>query len=99
MVSGYHTGMTNPMRAWSGLLVAAVCCAATGCTTPDKTAWQDKEEPAALTEAPLGSRIKRKTTVNPVTTNTREQLEQQRAQQGAISNAMVNDPAKYSGRR
>lgn len=99
MISGYRRGMINPLRAWSRLLVLAVCGAVTGCTTPDKTAGQDKKEPAELTEAPLGSRIKRKTTVNPITTSTREQLEQQRAQQGAISNAMVNDPAKYSGRR
>jgi len=71
----------------------------TGCTTRDKTAAKEQEEPAALTEAPLGSRIKRKSTASPITSSTREQLEQQRAQQGAISAGMVNDPTKYSGRR
>ncbi len=99
MVSGYQAGMSDPLRAWSRLLLLAVCCAVTGCTSPDKTAGKEKEGPTELTEAPLGSRIKRKTTVNPITTSTREQLEQQRAQQGAIAAGMVNNPEKYSGRR
>ena len=91
--------MPNRIRAWSLPLLLVACCAATGCTTPDKTAGKEKEEPVALGEAPLGSRIKRKTTVNPITSSTREQLEQQRVQQGAIEAGMVNNPAKYSGRR
>lgn len=91
--------MLNPIRRWSLLTLLAVGGALTGCTTGGQTAMEGKKEPAELTEAPLGSRIKRKTTGNPITTSTREQLEQQRAQQGAISAGMVNDPTKYSGRR
>jgi len=79
------------------LLLLAVGCVMAGCTTRDKTAAQ--EQPAELAEAPLGSRIKRKTTVNPVDSATREMIEQQRVQQGAIEAGMVNNPAKYSGRR
>lgn len=91
--------MPNPIRAWSLPLLLMVCCAVTGCTTRDKTAGKEKEEPAELTEAPLGSRIKRKSTVNPVDSATREMIEQQRVQQGAIEVGKVNNPEKYSGRR
>lgn len=89
--------MSYSTRAWSLPLLLAVCCVVTGCTTRDKTA--EKEEPTALTEAPLGFRIKRKATVNPIDSATREMIEQQRVQQGAIEAGMVNNPAKYSGRR
>lgn len=91
--------MPNPIRAGFLPLLLAIGCAMTGCTTRDKTDGKEKEEPAALTEAPLGSRIKRKTTVNPITSSTREMIEQQRVQQGAIEAGMVNNPSKYSGRR
>jgi hypothetical protein len=98
-VSGYHTGMPNPIRAWSLPLLLVVCCAVSGCTTRGKSAGKEKEEPTELTEAPLGSRIKRKPTVNPITSATREMIEQQRVQQGAVEAGMVNNPSKYSGRR
>ncbi|HEY0864578.1 MAG TPA: hypothetical protein VGD97_10780 [Lacunisphaera sp.] len=87
--------MPNQIRAW--LLLLAVGCVMAGCTTRDKTAAQ--EEPAELTEAPLGSRIKRKSTVNPIDSATREMIEQQRVQQGVMEAGKVNNPQKYSGRR
>lgn len=98
-VSGYQRGVPHSIRASSLSLLLVACWAMTGCITGDQTAAKEKKEPAALSEAPLGSRIKRKTTTSPTTSSTREQLEQQRAQQGAIAAGMVNDPAKYSGRR
>ncbi len=80
-------------------LLLAAGCVMTGCTTRDKTAAQEPEEPAGLAEAPLGSRIKRKSTVNPIDSATREMIEQQRVQQGVMEVGKVNNPAKYSGRR
>ncbi len=87
--------MSNPIRRWSLPWLLVVCCAVTGCTTRDNTAGKDKAEPVELTEAPLGSRIKRKSTVNPIDSASRQMIEQQRVQQGAIQNGMVTNPAKY----
>lgn len=91
--------MPYPIRASSLPLLLVVCCAVAGCTSRDKTAAKEKPEPTALSEAPLGSRIKRKSTVNPIDSAAREMIEQQRVQQGAIEAGMVNNPSKYTGRR
>lgn len=91
--------MLNPIRRWFLPWLLLVGCAMTGCTTRDNTAGKDKEESVALTEAPLGSRIKRKSTVNPIDSATREMIEQQRVQQGVMEVGKVNNPAKYTGRR
>jgi len=83
------------IRTWSLSLLLAAACVLAGCTTRDKTAGKEKEEPADVAEAPLGSRIKRKTTVSPIDSASRQMIEQQRVQQGAIQNGMATNPAKY----
>lgn len=92
--------MRNQYQALSLFTLLAVSCVLTSCASPDKSAGkEDKEKPTAMTEAPLGSRIKRKSTINPVSGATREQIEQQRVMQGTIQNAVANDPGKYGNSR
>ncbi|HEY1110625.1 MAG TPA: hypothetical protein VGE76_18385 [Opitutaceae bacterium] len=65
----------------AGLLVAM-----TGCVTKSESAALERKEQQAsgpLAEAPLGSRIRKRTNIAPTGGTTREDIEQQRAQAGA----------------
>lgn len=87
--------MTKPnwIRA---LLALGVLAGVAGCKTPAKTS--DTKDDTVATEAPLGSRIKKKKTANPISVTDREEIERQRVQQGAIQTGIVNNPSKYGGR-
>jgi len=52
-----------------------------GCTSQTKTA--EKDDPNVVVEAPLGSRIKKKSNAAPLTGATREDIENARVSQGA----------------
>ena len=52
-----------------------------GCASQTKTA--EKEDPNVLVEAPLGSRIKKKSNAAPLSGATREDIENARVMQGA----------------
>ena len=88
-------------------LVLLVASSLAGCSTPPESAGIEKEEkPYEMVEAPVGSRIKRKSydnstkpEVNPISTVSRETLEQDRAQQAVRQQGFVNDPSKYLGPR
>ncbi len=64
-----------------GLLVATMGCA----TKSDSAATEKKEQPAGgqVAEAPLGSRIRKRTNVAPTGGTNREDIEQQRTQAAA----------------
>lgn len=77
------TRMRNQHQALSLLMLLAVSCVLTSCASPDKSAGkEEKEEPTAMTEAPLGSRIRKRTKIAPVSEATRQDVENARVQQG-----------------
>ncbi len=63
-----------------------------GCTSQPKSAGKEAEEPAVIADAPLGSRIKRRSEAGPVSQANRQQFEQERAQMGAIQTGVVQNP-------
>ena len=80
-------GMSQPLPRT--LLVVALA-GATGCATQSQSAAF--AEPANVTaEVPLGSRIKKKSPIAPTSGVQREEIEQTRAQAGAIRAGIVND--------
>lgn len=92
--------MQNRFRAVSLQWLLIVSLGLAGCASRTESAKKKApDDSVAATEAPLGSRIKRKTTVNPIDSATREMIEQQRVQQGVMEVGKVNSPQKYSGRR
>jgi hypothetical protein len=96
----HQTRVQNRFRAVPLQVLLIVSLGLGGCATATESAKKEAPDNAvAATEAPLGSRIKRKTTVNPINSSNREMIEQQRVQQGAIATGMVNNPSKYSGPR
>jgi Flp pilus assembly protein TadD len=62
-----------------------------GCATTDQREDVARKEPAAITQAPLGSRIKKRTGASPVVGATREDLDTMKMQQGAIQQQIVNN--------
>jgi hypothetical protein len=73
-------------------LLLAVAGGLGGCTSQPMTAEKEAEDPAVIADAPLGSRIKRRSDANPVSQANRQQFEQERVQQGAIQTGIVNKP-------
>lgn len=77
-------------RLLSGFVAAAVLVIGSGCASQSSAALDRKEKEAPLAEAPLGSRIKKRNNTAPISGAHREDLEQSRAQAGAVSSAIVN---------
>ncbi len=77
-------------RILAVLAAVAASVMGSGCASQSSAALDRKEKEAPLAEAPLGSRIKKRNNSAPVSGTHRENLEQARAQAGAVSSAIVN---------
>lgn len=79
---------TNALRV--GFVALTVGMA--GCASGEQSAAleRDKAQSRATADAPLGSRIRKKSNMAPVMGATREDLEQARVQAGAIEAGKVN---------
>lgn len=74
------------------LIVAAASLAMTGCATTAKTDEQKNKDQRLAQEAPLGSRIRKKSNVAPVLGATRDDIERARVQQGAVATGAYQNP-------
>ena len=75
------------------LIVFGLLMATTGCATkPESAALEKKEQPASsqLAEAPLGSRIRKRSNIAPTGGTHREDIEAQRVQAGAQAVGTAN---------
>jgi hypothetical protein len=77
-------------RLFSRLLIIVALAAASGCVSqPESVALAEPADVAA--EAPLGSRIKKRSAIAPTSGVSREDIEQSRVQANAIRTGIVND--------
>lgn len=76
------------------LLALIGSAALTGCAT--NTTKETAQENQPVEEAPLGSRIKRRTNINPTAGVSREDIENGRVQDAARAVGAVTNPGKYA---
>lgn len=74
-----------------GILGASLAAGVSGCVSqPGSRALERGKEPVAAAEAPLGSRIKKRSSIAPVQGATRNDVEQARVQAGAAQTGAFN---------
>lgn len=74
--------MHRPLQILAFAAVAAF--SGSGCATSTEKIDDKKNEQKLVQDAPLGSRIRKKSSIPPVSGATRDDIERQRVQQGAI---------------
>lgn len=73
------------------VLAAGLAAAVTGCVSASASpALERGKEPVAAADAPLGSRIKKRSSLAPVQGGTRNDVEQARVQAGAAQTGAFN---------
>ena len=78
------------LQSPAALTAMTVVVLLTGCATKTETTEQKEDSSRVAAEAPLGSRIKKRTNVAPVTGATRQDIENAKVQQGIHQAGVVN---------
>lgn len=81
-------------RTPSAFLLVVLALSAAGCASTSETSADKKSDQRLVQEAPLGSRIRKRTNVTPVLGASREDIERARVQQGAIQTGIFQDPSQ-----